>query len=90
MYGTRDAAKNWEREYQQTMAGLGFQAGKAMTPALWHKERDILAVVHGDDVTVLANQGEGGWMKGQLATRYNVRPNATPGPDSSDDKSARI
>ena len=90
MYGTRDAAKSWEVEYQNTMAELGFKAGKATTCAFHHEERDILAVIHGDDITVLANQGGVSWMKDQLMTRYNIKLSATLGPEQHDDKSVRI
>ena len=90
MYGTRDAAKNWENEYQRTMADLGFKAGKATTCAFHHKERDILAVIHGDDITVLASQGGVEWMKEQLMTRYNIKLSAVLGPERNDDKSVRI
>ena len=29
MYGTRDASKNWEEEYCETVMGLGFERGQA-------------------------------------------------------------
>ena len=90
MYGTRDAAKNWEAEYQKTMAELGFKTGKATTCAFHHEERDMLAVIHGDDITVLAVQGGVEWMKKQLQTRYDAKLSAVLGPGRSDDKSVRI
>ena len=80
MCGIRNAAKNWENEYQKTMAELGFKTGKATTCAFWHEERGIRAVAHGDDVTVLANQGGVGWLKEQLMVRYNIKLSATLGP----------
>ena len=90
MYGTRDAAKNWEAEYQKTMAELGFKTGKATTCAFHHKERDMIAAIHGDDITVLASQGGVEWMKQQLQTRYDIKLSAVLGPGRSDDKSVRI
>ena len=90
MCGTRDAAKNWEAEYQNTMAELGFKAGKATTCALHHEERDMLAVVRGDDITVLAGQGGVGWVKEHLMSRYNIKLSAALGPGRNDDKSVRI
>ena len=62
MYGTSGAAKNWENENQRTMAELGFKTGKATTCALQREERDMLAVIRGDDVTVLADQGRMSWV----------------------------
>ena len=51
MYGTRDAAQNWEYKYVEVMEGLGFQRGLANPCAFYHPEREIRVVVHGDDFT---------------------------------------
>ena len=90
MYGTRDAAKKWEAEYQKTMTELGFKTGKATTCAFHHEGRNVMAVIHGDDITVLASQGGVGWMKQQLQTRYDIKLSAVLGPGRNDDKSVRI
>ena len=86
MCDARDAAKYWENEHQRTMTDLGFQTGKATTCACWDKEWDILAVIHGDDITVLANQGGVGWAKSQLMTRYNIKLGEALGPVQRDDE----
>jgi len=51
MYGTRDAAQNWEREYVEFMEGVGFRRGQSTPCIFWHKEKGIRAVIHGDDFT---------------------------------------
>jgi hypothetical protein len=49
MYGTRDAAKNWEVEYTDMMKGTKFNQGAYSAFVFYHEERNIRAVVHGDD-----------------------------------------
>ena len=60
LYGTRDAAQNWEHEYVEFLESLGFTHGKS-TPCIFRlKERLIFIVVHGDDFTVL--EGRKTWI----------------------------
>jgi hypothetical protein len=52
MYGTRDAALNWEEAYCDFMEKNGFTRGKC-NPCLFHKaNQEIMAVIHGDDFTL--------------------------------------
>ena len=54
MYGTRGAAQSWERHYEHIFVDvLGFTQGKASTCCLYHADRNIRVVVHGDDFTAL-------------------------------------
>ena len=46
MYGTRDAAQNWEEEYTEFMISTGFTRGKGSPCIFMHKERNIRAVIH--------------------------------------------
>ncbi len=57
MYGSRDAAYNWEAAYGEFMGGLGLRRGMASPCIFFHKDRNIRAVVHGDDFIIL------GWKK---------------------------
>ena len=55
MYGTRDAAAAWEREWTKTLNSVGFKSGVS-NPALLHCETlDASMVVHGDDFITLGN-----------------------------------
>ena len=49
MYGTRDAASNWESTYITQMEGMKFEKGKASPCLFHHPIRKISTVVHGDD-----------------------------------------
>ncbi|MCP2505128.1 MAG: hypothetical protein NLN65_07530, partial [Candidatus Poseidoniaceae archaeon] len=49
MYGTRDAAQNWEQAYTEFMEKAGFVRGIASPCVFWNEEKQIRAVIHGDD-----------------------------------------
>ncbi len=49
MYGTRDAAQDWERKYNDVLAQLGFVCGRSCSGVFWHHKRRIRSVVRGDD-----------------------------------------
>ena len=53
MYGTRDAAQNWEETYSKFMISIGFRKGKASPCVFYNERRNIRAVIHGDDFTML-------------------------------------
>ena len=53
MYGTRDAAQNWEYEYSEFLHSIGFVKGKASPCLFYNKQYDIRLAVHGDDFTFL-------------------------------------
>ena len=53
MYGTRDAAQNWESEYVNFIEGLGFKSSKCSPCLFYHEDDQIHVVVHGDDFIVL-------------------------------------
>ena len=63
MYGTRDAAQNWEHTYHQAHEEWGFQAGRASPCVMYHPQRGIRLVVHGDDFTVLGWEGDLDWYR---------------------------
>ena len=51
MYGTRDAAQNWQETLSGHLQTAGFKRG-IMNPCIFHHEgRGIRTVVHGDDYT---------------------------------------
>ena len=56
MYGTRDAAQNWEASCTASMKNLGFRSGASSTGHCYSEERDVWVVVHGDDFTISGEQ----------------------------------
>ena len=61
MYGTRAAAHDQLAEVTRTMKDLGFQQGQASLCVFWHRQRDIKALVHGDDFVSSGERAELGW-----------------------------
>ena len=49
MYGTRDAASNWERDWQCHMQKWGFQLGLSSKNLFHQKEDRVSGLTHGDD-----------------------------------------
>lgn len=90
MYGTRDAAQNWEYAYIEFMEGIGFVRGRATPCAFWHEGRDVRVVVHGDDFTVLGDEEQLDWFRTKIAERFEVKFRARLGPGERDDKTVRI
>ena len=58
MNGTRDAASNWERDWQEHVKDWGFRLGLSSKNLFHHREDDRISVLtHGDDF-VLAGPTE--------------------------------
>ena len=49
LYGTRDAAKNFQEEVKRFLIGLGLNIGKYNTSTFFHAKRNLKLLVHGDD-----------------------------------------
>ena len=74
LYGTRDAAQNWEHEYIEFLESIGFTRRKA-TPCIFrHEERLIFIVFHGDDFTVLGKGWDLDWLRLQIDTTPRSQP----------------
>ena len=90
MYGTRDAAQNWEHASMEFMESGGFRNGVA-TPCVFHDpSRDLRAVVQRDDFTVLGPNKELDWLCRTIANRFDVNFRRRLGPEATDDRSIRL
>ena len=90
MYGTRDAAANWEDKYSSHLESMGFARGKSSPCTFFHLQRGIRCVVHGDDFTFLANESELKWCTDMMKAEYEVKVRGLLGPDKHDDKQMTI
>jgi hypothetical protein len=90
MYGTRDAAQNWEMEYVEFMESNGFRRGQSTPCVFWHKGKGIWAVIHGDDFTLLGNERSLDWFRTMIQGKFEVKLRGRLGPDVGDNKSIRI
>jgi hypothetical protein len=90
MYGTRDAAQNWEYEYSGFLEGIGFTRGRCTPCVFHHVEKNMRMVVHGDDFTVLANAEELDWFRNKISEKFEVKFRGRMGPGPEDLKNIRI
>ena len=90
MYGTRDAAQNWEYAYVAFMEKVGFARGAASPCVFYMKGRNLRVVVHGDDFTVLGYEEDLDWFRRAISEEYEVKFRGRIGPGATDDKAIRI
>lgn len=56
LYGTQDAAANWEAEYTGTLVNDGFVQGKASGCHFYKEASQVRLLVHGDDFVAVGNK----------------------------------
>ena len=86
MYGTRDAAAQWEAYYADKFESAEFSQG-LFSPCLFrHEARDLEALVHGDDMGIVGEEEDLLWIEAELGRSMVLKRRALLGPDSTDDK----
>ena len=73
LYGTRDAAANWERELSGFLYTLGFTQGRGSLCLHHNKELGACAAVHGDDVTVAVSRKGAEKLLQAFQKKYEVK-----------------
>ena len=73
LYGTRDAAQNWEFEYIEFLEKAGFKKGRATPSMFYHEEKDVRVVVHGDDFTALGVDADLDWYEAKLQEHFEIK-----------------
>ena len=59
LYGTRDAAMNWQEEVAKEMVRIGFTRGKYNPCLYFHPQRNLRTFLHGDDFATVGTQEAG-------------------------------
>ena len=90
MYGTQDAAANWEHKYASHLIENGFKRGKASPCAFWNPETGVRCVVHGDDFTFAGRDEELVKCTDMMKAEYDIKVRGKLGPDAKDDKDITI
>jgi hypothetical protein len=90
MYGTQDAAQNWENEHTDFLTSEGFVAGLGSACLFYHPVRDIRIDVHGDDFTNLGHAENLEWLRTRFLTRYEIKDQGIFGPGENEVKEVRI
>ena len=73
LYGTRDAATNWQEVLAEHFVSLGFVRGNAHPCIFTHPDRCILTMVHGDDYLSAGEVDQLAWLEGKLKDTYEIK-----------------
>ena len=73
LYGTRDAAANFQKTVREFMEQRGWIASKYCPCSFYHPTKDMRAMVHGDDFVVVGSRSHAKWFKGELKKRFEVK-----------------
>ena len=90
MYGTRDAAQNWEAAYTEVLLSHGFTQSAASPCVFYNKTKDLRLVIHGGDFTSLGEEESLMWFRKVMEKHFTVKFRGMIGPESTDQKSIRI
>ena len=73
LYGTRDAAKQWQDTLSAHLQSLGFKRGKGYPAVFVHPIKNVMTLVHGDDYVSAGEPQDLTWIEGELAKRYEIQ-----------------
>ena len=92
MYGTRDAAANWESFSRDVMIRAGFIAGKASPCLLYHPVEDVKAYKHGDDFVLGGKRDKVKKLSALLSKEIQLKSKGVLGPraDLGDIQEVRV
>ena len=73
LYGTREAAGNWQRHLSAHLISIGFTPGSYSPCTYFHSERGVSVLVHGDDYCSTGRRRDLLWLKGELEKKYELK-----------------
>ena len=73
LYGTRDAAANFQAEVRKFLLGAGFTQSSYNPQVYHHVTRDLKTIVHGDDFVTSGDREQAKWMEARLAKRFEIK-----------------
>ena len=73
MYGTIDAANNWERDWQGHLENWVYELGRSSRNLFQHKTRKTSGLTHGDDFVVTGMKESLLELKKQLESVYPIK-----------------
>ena len=72
LYGTRDAAANFQEEVQKMMRKAGFIVSRYNPVTFFHPGQGLRTLVHGDDFITVGKETNVEWFRGVLRARFDV------------------
>ena len=82
LYGTRDAAQNFQREVRRTMMALGFKNGGYNACTYYHEKRKLKTMVHGDDFVTVGMSEDAEWLENRLKERFEIKTHKIGGKEN--------
>ena len=73
LYGTRDAAANWQHCVATHLLSLGFQQGRSNPCVFYHAGRRVRTLVHGDDYASTGTHDSLRWLQSQLEIKFDMK-----------------
>ena len=73
LYGTRDAAANFQKEVRTFMKGVGFRPGRYNPCTYFHPTMKLKTFVHGDDFVTTGSRQQCDVFKAKLETRFEIK-----------------
>ena len=89
LYGTRDAAQNWQLHVVKVMKKIGFTQGKTNPCVFHHDTWEMCTFVHGDDFVTAGSPEALIWFEQALRKEFEMT-STTLGPEAKDKKTAKI
>ena len=76
LYGTRDAAMNWQRKVAKEMAGWDFRRERYNPCSYWSTKTGLTIVVHGNDFLSTGSLEATKVFKKQPEARFEIKTHA--------------
>ena len=73
LYGTRDAAANFQTEVKKFMKKIGFTVGRYNASTFRHPGKHLKTMVHGDDFVTTGGRKEAAWLRDKLVERFEIK-----------------
>merc|ERR1712026_228857 len=73
LYGTRDAAQNWQNTVETHLRDLGFKQELASGSVFYHEAKGLSTLVHGDDYVTVGAEENANWLKMKLEDKYEIK-----------------
>ena len=73
LYGTRDAATNWQETLSKHLVENGFKRGIGHPCVFHHASRNLWTMVHGDDYVTAGRKVDLAWLEDILGKQYELK-----------------
>ena len=89
LYGTRDAAQNWAKEYTSYLESIGFTTGTASPCNFANESMEVFVSVHGYVFTATGPQRSLEWFEKKMSGKYEIKPDYL-GPEVGQNRELRV